>query len=134
MDSRNVSSEIESSIIPAETSPNALEQTLLFSSSRTRTVISAPESTVLLEATPPHLVGIVEEAGHKRYALLEDDTATSRKLVAQGDAFEAWTVVSVTPDAVYLRSRSDINDEVHPSSDIELQLRPSVLPSQNFNP
>lgn len=117
-----------------ETLPNALEQTLLFSSSRTRTVISSSESTVPPDATPPHLVGIVEEEGYKRFALLEDETATSRKLVAQGDAFETWIVVSITSDAIYLRNRSNIADGSYPSSDIELRLRPSVPSSQNFNP
>lgn len=134
MEGRNVPSETTPLSIPMETLPNALEQTLLFSSSRTRTVISSPESTVPLDTAPPRLVGIVEEEGHKRFALLEDETATSRKLVAQGDTFETWMVVSVTSDAIHLRSRSDINDGVHPSSDIELRLRPSVPPSQNFNP
>lgn len=132
--SRNVPSEIDPLSILIETLPNALEQTLLFSSSRTRTVISSSESTVPLDATPPHLVGIVEEEGYKRFALLEDETATSRKLVAQGDAFETWIVVSITSDAIYLRSRSNIADGSYPSSDIELRLRPSVPSSQNFNP
>ncbi|MXS80213.1 hypothetical protein SAMN05216379_11062 [Nitrosomonas eutropha] len=131
--SQNVPSEIDPLRIPTETLPNALEQTLLFSSSRTRTVISPPESTGSLDAIPPHLVGIVEKEGHKRFALLEDETATSRKLVTQGEAFEVWVVVSITSDAIYLRNRSNINDGSHPSSDIELRLRPSVLPSQNLS-
>lgn len=104
----------------------ALEKTLLFSPSRTRIVPPPPASSTAPPPSPPRLVGIIGAIGHKRLALLENDGATYRRLVGSGDSFEGWVVGSITPGAVQLRPRSNLDGDVPASLDVTVRLRSSM--------
>ena len=120
----------ETSVVLMETVPNALEQTLLFSPSRTRLAPATAEPEVRPSAMLPRLVGIMID-GHKRTALLELESTASRKVVAEGDLFDGWVVMAIAAHAVRLQGRSSNEDKSHAAPSVEIRLRQLIQPSQD---
>ena len=120
----------ETSVVLMETVPNALEQTLLFSPSRTRLAPATAEPEVSPSAMLPRLVGIMID-GHKRTALLEAASTASRKVVAEGDLFDGWVVMAIAAHAVRLQGRSTNEDKSHAAPSVEIRLRQLIQPSQD---
>lgn len=120
----------ETSVVLMETVPNALEQTLLFSPSRTRLAPATAEPEVSPSAILPRLVGIMID-GHRRTALLEAESTASRKVVAEGDLFDGWVVMAIAAHAVRLQGRSSNEDKSHAAPSVEIRLRQLIQPSQD---
>jgi hypothetical protein len=109
--------------------PNMLEQAPLFSPTRSRpkTAVSA-DTAPFPPPQPPRLAGIVVSAGKTRLALLESD-AVVRKLVARGDTFGGWRVISIESKAVRLRQETSVDVEAPPPTEVTIQLRPPIANS-----
>jgi hypothetical protein len=112
----------------------ALEENPLFVPTRTRINIDIPH----LEPTPdtipaiPHLIGIIGKGEIQQFALLENNTGDQRKLVANGDIFDNWLLVSISSKTVTLRPAHQ-NEQYKDSRDIIISLRSPNVASGTLN-